>query len=293
MNTDHHRRRERFRAVLEGAACVHPATVSDPMSAVIAEELGFETGILAGSIASLTVLAAPDRILMTLSELAGQARRITRASALPILVDGDHGYGNALNVMRTVEELESAGIAAVSIEDTVLPQPFGSGDTPSYTTVEEGRAKMRAALAARVDPAMVIVGRTACAPHLGIDEAVRRGGAYAGEGVDALFFPGLKSAEEVDAIGAAFSLPLIIGGIAPDALARAWLARRGVRLSLPGHRTYFAGLKGVHDALKALRETESWNGVDAVAAAEWARWSGEARWAGRAADFLGPANREE
>jgi carboxyvinyl-carboxyphosphonate phosphorylmutase len=273
--------------VLEGSICVHPATVSDPLSAIIAEDLGFETGILAGSIASLAVLASPDRILLTLSELAGLARRITRASGLPILVDGDHGYGNALNVMRTVEELEAAGIAAVSIEDTVLPQPFAGPGHQTFIPIEEGVAKMRAALAARTVPAFVVVGRTTATGQLGLDEAIARGRAYADAGVDALFFPGLKSTGEVEALGAAFDLPLIIGGLKPDAVPREWLAERGVRLSLPGHLTYFAGLRGVHEALKALRETGSYDGVAAVSGKEAARWSGDDIWDARARDYLG------
>src|SRR5215216_4647570 len=94
-------RRERLRAVLDGNRCVHPGSVSDPLSARIAEQLGFECGIFAGSVASLVVLGAPDLIVLTLTEFADQAHRICRAGELPLLVDADHGYGNALNVMRT------------------------------------------------------------------------------------------------------------------------------------------------------------------------------------------------
>src|SRR5580765_4893366 len=118
-------RRERFRAVLSGPKCVHPGSVFDPLSARIAEDLGFEVGMFAGSIASLTVLGAPDIIVLTLTEFAEQAHRICRAGNLPLLCDADHGYGNALNVMRTVEELETAGIAAMCIEDTLLPKTYG------------------------------------------------------------------------------------------------------------------------------------------------------------------------
>src|SRR4029077_2068301 len=103
-------RRERFRAILSGAKCVYPGSVFDPISARIAEALGFEVGMLAGSIASFTVLGAPDLIVLTLTEFAEQAYRINRAGKLPLLVDADHGYGNALNVMRTVQELETAGV---------------------------------------------------------------------------------------------------------------------------------------------------------------------------------------
>ena len=154
-------RRERFRSVLTGDDCVHPASVFDPMSACIAENLGFEAGMLAGSVASMTVLGAPDMILLTLSEFAGQALRISRASGLPLLVDADHGYGNALNVRRTVEELEIAGVAALSIEDTDLPQPYGAGGGSSLVSIDEGVGKMRAALEGRVDAGLVIAGRLA------------------------------------------------------------------------------------------------------------------------------------
>jgi oxaloacetate decarboxylase len=152
-------RRKRFRAVLSGERCVHPGSVFDPISARIAEDLGFEIGMFAGSTASLTVLGAPDLIVLTLSEFAGQAYRINRAGGLPLLVDADHGYGNALNVKRTVEELETAGVAGLSIEDTDLPTPFGTAK-PRLTTLEEGVGKMKAALAGRQDPLLCIAGRT-------------------------------------------------------------------------------------------------------------------------------------
>ena len=112
--------RERFRTQLNSDHCIHPGSVFDPISARIAEDLGFEVGMFAGSVASLTVLGDPDLIVLTLSEFAEQAYRICRAGTLPILVDADHGYGNALNVKRTVEELETAGVAGLSIEDTEL-----------------------------------------------------------------------------------------------------------------------------------------------------------------------------
>ena len=96
------------------------------MSARLAEDIGFEAGMFMSSTASLTVLGAPDLIVLTLSEFAAQARRICRAGNLPLIVDADHGYGNALNVRRTVEELENSGIAALTIEDTLLPGAYGT-----------------------------------------------------------------------------------------------------------------------------------------------------------------------
>ena len=91
-------RRERFRAILSGRRCMHPGSVYDAISARIAEDLGFEVGMFSGSVGSMAVLGAPDLVVLTLSEFAGQAYRICRAGNLALLVDSDHGYGNALNV---------------------------------------------------------------------------------------------------------------------------------------------------------------------------------------------------
>src|SRR6201998_1157520 len=131
-------RRERYRAVLAGKEFIHPGSVFDAISARIAEDLGFEVGMFAGSIASFAVLGAPDLILVTLTEFAGQPYRICRAGNLALLVDSDHGYGNALNVRRTVEELETAGVAALSIEDTLLPAPFGELDKTRLVSTRAG-----------------------------------------------------------------------------------------------------------------------------------------------------------
>ena len=133
-------RRQKLRELLKGDSCIYPGSVYDPISARVAEDLGFESGMFAGSIASLTVLGAPDLIVLTLSELADQCHRICRAGELPLIVDADHGYGNALNVKRTVEELETAGIACLTIEDTLLPKPFGSKST-EFLSLERGRSR--------------------------------------------------------------------------------------------------------------------------------------------------------
>jgi oxaloacetate decarboxylase len=247
-------RRERFRAILSGKKCVHPGSVYDPISARIAEDLGFEIGMFAGSIASLTVLGAPDVIALTLTEFADQAYRICRAGNLPLLCDADHGYGNALNVMRTVEELEVAGIAALSIEDTALPQPFGAKGKAQLISVEEGVGKMRAAIESRRDPRLVIAGRTSAASITSVADAIQRARAYEATGVDAIFLVGVKTRSDLDAIAAEVKLPLILGGAGKELLDPAHLAERGVRICLQGHQPFMAAVRAVHTALKALRE---------------------------------------
>lgn len=245
-------RRARFRAVLAGDACVHPGSVFDPIGARIAEDLGFEVGMFAGSIASLTVLGGPDIILITLSEFAQQIRRITRAGGLPLLVDADHGYGNALNVMRTVEELEVAGVSGMTIEDTALP--IGHGTTkPALLSRAEGLGKIRAALAARTDPATVIVARTSALGIADLDETLARARAYTAAGADALFFTHVKDAAQVQAIRDACGLPIVIGGSDADLGDRAALAGLGVRIALQGHQPFMAAIQAVYDTLAALR----------------------------------------
>ena len=205
-------RRTRFRGILAGEACVHPASVHDAVSARIAADLGFELGMFAGSVASLAVLAAPDLIVLTLSELADQAYRIGRAAELPLLVDADHGYGNALNVMRTVEELENAGVAALSIEDTSLPRGHGASDKAELLSLEEGVGKMKAALAARRDPDLAIVGRTSAPAVTGTENAIARAKAYEAAGVDAMFLVGVKTKEQLEAAAAQLRIPIVLGG---------------------------------------------------------------------------------
>ncbi len=247
-------RRERFRALLEGAACVHPGSVHDPVSARIAEDLGFECGMFAGSIGSLAVLGAPDLIVLTLTEFAAQALRIDRAvRTLPLMVDADHGYGNALNVMRTVEELEIAGVAGLTIEDTELPAPFG-GSSPRLIPLEEGVGKMRAAVAARQDKTLVIAGRTSAVQIAGEAEAIARARAYQAAGVDALFLAGVTTRAQLDAVAAEVSIPIMLGSTPAALNDRAYLAGRGVRIALQGHLPFAASVRAIHDTLKALRD---------------------------------------
>src|SRR6266480_2408987 len=110
------KRREALRAILKGATCIRAGSVYDPTSVRIAEDLGFELGMFGGSVASLAILGDPDITLITLTELCEQMRRMSRASSLPVLVDADHGYGNALNVRRTGQELKPAAPAAPTSE---------------------------------------------------------------------------------------------------------------------------------------------------------------------------------
>ena len=246
-------RRRRLRKQFAGATCVQPASVFDPISGRIADSLGFELGMLGGSVASAVILGAPDLAVMTLSELAEQVRRITRASDVSLIVDADHGYGNALSVMRTVEELEAAGVSGLTIEDTSLPSAYGSQGEETLISLEELLDKLRSAVRARRDPETVIIGRTGVLRSGGIPEMVERVTAIAATGVDAIFVLGIKTLEELEALRDVATLPIMVGNT-PAELTTETLSSHGVRVVLRGHLTLQAMVKGIHDVLQHQAE---------------------------------------
>jgi len=240
-----------FRSVLIQEHCLTPASVYDPVSARIAEEVGFSTGILAGSVAAHQILAAPDWMLVTLTELAQLVRQITRASTVALLVDADHGFGNPLNVVRCVEELEAAGAQALTIEDTLLPPPYHGSGGETLISRAEACAKLRAALQARTQPATVIVGRTACLRIEGLEETIARLQAFEQCGVDALMVVGLKDLRQLEAIAQSTRLPLLSGPV-PPSLDAAQLAAHRVRWRITGHQPYAIALSALAQAYRDL-----------------------------------------
>ncbi|MEQ5836695.1 oxaloacetate decarboxylase [Marinobacter sp. NFXS9] len=247
-----HDLRKDFRALLESNQCYYTASTFDPMSARIAEDLGFEVGILGGSVASLQVLAAPDFALITLSEFTEQATRIGRVARLPIIADADHGYGNALNVIRTITELERAGVAALTIEDTLLPPKYGRKST-DLVPVEEAVGKIEAALEARIDPAMAIFARTNAA-QLSVEETIERVKAYEAAGADGICMVGIRDFTHLEAISQHVDVPLMLVTYDnPELNDRERLVDNGVRIVVNGHAAYFAAIKATYDCLREQR----------------------------------------
>ena len=281
------KRREALRSILAGSTCIRPGSVYDAISIRIAEDLGFEVGMFGGSVASLAVLGDPDIALITLTELAEQMRRMSRAAALPVLVDADHGYGNALNVRRTVQELETAGAAGLTIEDTLLPQAFGQAKT-QLISLEEGVGKMKAALDGRGDPSLVIMARTGAASICGLEDAIGRVRAYEAAGVDALFFTGVKTRAELEAIAAATTLPIVLGGFPEEMIDLDYLTSQRVRIALQGHAPIAAATLAVYETLKALRDGQSPKNLKSLASSDLTgRVTRDADMKARAAEFLG------
>ena len=280
-------RRDKLRAILSGTHCIHPGSVYDAISIRIAEDLGFELGMFGGSVASLAVLGDPDIALITLTELCEQMRRMSRAASLPVLVDADHGYGNALNVRRTVQELEAAGAAGLTIEDTLLPQAYGAAK-PQLISLDEGVGKMKAACDGRGDPSLVILGRTGAASISSLDDAIARAQAYEATGVDGLFLTGIKTRSELDAIADATQLPIVLGGAPEEMSDLDYLASRRVRIALQGHAPISAATQAVYDTLKALREGRQPRQLEGLASADLtARVTRDAEVRMRSRDLLG------
>ena len=247
-------RRLRLRKTLSGSKCINPISVFDPVSARIARYLDFEVAMLAGSVTSAVVLGAPDIVVLTLSEFVEQARRITRAADLSLIVDADHGYGNALNVMRTVEELEHADISALTIEDTFLPKPFQQTANQKLLGLEAMVSTLRAALAARSDPSLVIIGRTAALGFEGIEETAKRVKAYSETGVDAIFLTNITKWEELNTIRNFTDLPIMLGSTPENMDNLEKLAEMGVRLALAGHTPFQASVKVIHEIMLHLKQ---------------------------------------
>jgi carboxyvinyl-carboxyphosphonate phosphorylmutase len=241
-----------FSEILMAPRCGSPAPVFDPLSARIAQEAGFEVAFLAGSSVSLQVLGAPDLVLVTLSELVEQTRRVARACTLPVLVDADHGFGNALNVMRAVEDLAQAGAAALTIEDTALPAAFGRAGGPELISIQEAVGKIRAACHAAQSAPIAVVARTDIGVA-GLEDGLLRIRQYSKEGATAIFVSGVKSRTEVDAISEATSLPLILGAVPADLQDNDYLAARRVRLFNLGHQPLRASIEATIQTMLALR----------------------------------------
>jgi oxaloacetate decarboxylase len=226
-------RRDAYRRILSGAHCARPAILHDPLTARMAEALGYPLGMIPGSDVALSVLGAPDIALVTMSEFVDQVRRMTRATALPLMADGDHGYGNALNVHRFVADLDAAGLCGVTIEDTDLPAPYGAAKG-RLIPVGEAAGKLRAAVEGRSDRRFAVIGRTNMALAAGgLAETIARLQAYEAAGIDALFVQGLKERSQLERIAAATTLPFVMPKPAAELEDEAWLARCRVRIAFP------------------------------------------------------------
>ena len=249
------RARERFRGVLAGSTCVLAANIFDPLSARIADMLGYEVCVLSGSVGKAANLGVPDIVLSNMSDVVDHCRRITRMAAVSLMVDAEDGFGNAVNVRRTVQEMEAAGVSAIEIEDNVVPEKFNVRN-PGLVSKEEQVGKLQAAVAARTDPSTVIVARTSALAACPLEEALDRIRAYATTGAEALMLATVPHGRaDITAVHQATSLPLCVLNPPPEARNdAAFLAANGVRILMLGNPTYAVAVQAIHDSLQRLKE---------------------------------------
>lgn len=248
----------RFRELMARKTISILPAVGDPFSAKIVAAEGYECVMTSGNASSAMRLGIPDIGLLTLAENAENAGRVAHASGLPVFADADTGYGNPLNVRRTIMEFERQGVAAVMIEDQITPKRCAMFAGKEVVSCEEMEMKLKAALDARRDDEFSIVARTDALTVHGIDEALRRAERYAAVGADVVFVEGPRTIEEAERIGRAIDIPLVYnitpsGSVPPiDAKTAEKLGFRFLSFSV---YVLLAAIPGMQSFLKTMRDT--------------------------------------
>ena len=242
-----------LRERLDGEGLVVAPFLYDALQAKLAQSAGFEAVYMTG-FGTAAARGYPDLGLLTFSEMVQNVRWIAQAVDVPVICDADTGYGNALNVMRTVREYEDAGAAALHLEDQVWPKRCGFLEGKQVIPLEQMLAKLRAACDTRRDPAFVIIGRTdALQPH-GWDEVERRARAYLEAGADLVFVDGIRTLEDLDEYGRRLGdVPRLYNG---QLLPTAEIEQRGFRLMI-----HTATLGAIFSAVRGALEELGRNGA--------------------------------
>ena len=224
----------RLRALLESGQTIVAPGAFDPLAARLVEEAGFPAVYMTGFGTSAALIGRPDVGLLTMTEMAASAGRIADCVDIPVIADADTGYGNPLNVIRTVGAYEAAGVAGIHIEDQVAPKKCGHMEGKLVIAAEEMAAKVRAAVEARAQPEFVIIARTDARAVEGLEQALERARLYREAGADVLFIEALVSEAEIEEAARAFpGVPLLFnwaegGKTPPVSLAR--LTELGYRI---------------------------------------------------------------
>ncbi len=248
----------RFRQLISRRQLTLLPSIGDPLSARLVAREGFEAVMSSGNATSATRLGIPDVGLLTLTENAENAGRIAAASGLPVFADGDTGYGGVLNVRRTVQEFERAGVAALMIEDQVTPKRCGMLAGKKVIPTAEMVAKVKAALDARHDDHFVIVARTDARAVEGLEAAIARAQAYQAAGADVIFVEGPRTLEEADQIARNIDVPMLYnvtptGSVPP--LDVPTLEKLGYRLLSCSVFALLAAIPAIQNFLHILKTT--------------------------------------
>jgi 2,3-dimethylmalate lyase len=229
----------------------------DGLSARLVERAGFEAAYMTGFGTAATLLGRPDIGLLGLTEMAGNARRIVQAIDLPVIADADTGYGNAVNVIHTVQSYEQAGVAGLHIEDQVMPKRCGHMRGKEVVAATEFEGKVAAAVQARADADLVIIARTDARATLGVGEAIDRARRSRDVGADVLFVEALEGVAEIERVAADLAgTPLLFnwaeGGRTPP-LPYGRLAELGFAIVIMPISTLLAATVAMEEALRRIR----------------------------------------
>ena len=251
----------RLRALLAGGQPVLAPGAYDALSARLIEQAGFDCAYMTGFGTTASLLGRPDVGLLGGAEMADNVRRIVQAIDLPLVADADTGYGNAINVVRTVQLYEQAGVAGLHLEDQILPKRCGHMDGKLVVPTDEMVGKLQAAVEARRDPDLVIIARTDARAMEGLDAALARGRAYREAGADLLFVEALESAEEIEIVATELAdVGLVFnwaeGGKTPP-LSYERMAELGYALVLMPISTLLAATRAMQTALAEIRRAGS------------------------------------
>jgi 2-methylisocitrate lyase-like PEP mutase family enzyme len=254
---------QRIRDAVAGDTVLMPG-VYDALTARIAARVGFDVVFISGYSVSAARLGEPDFGFLTQTEMTEAARSVCRVSEAPVIVDADTGYGNAVNVLRTVRDLQDAGAAGVFLEDQVWPKKCGHMAGKRVLATEEHAAKIRAAVDARGERDLFVVARTDARQPLGLDAAIERCLAYKEAGADALFVEAPQSVEELERVAEALPGPLVANmierGVTPH-LTRSELRDLGYALIVCPLAALYAAARAVTDVLTELRDQETTRGA--------------------------------
>ena len=248
---------KRLRDLLKEPGLVRAPGAFDAWSARLVEKAGFPVAYMTGYGASASVLGQPDIGLMTMSETVAQARNMAAAVDIPIIGDGDTGYGGILNVIRTVQEFETAGVAGLQLEDQVFPKRCGHMEGKQLIPKDEMTAKIKAAADARRSEAFVIVARTDARAVTGLQDAIARARAYADAGADVMFVEAPQTIEEMLEIAGAINLPLIANMVEKGKtpfLTADELEKIGYKMAIYPVSTLYAATKAMMGLLRRLKK---------------------------------------
>ena len=253
----------RLRQMLREPGIIVAPGAYDGISARLIEAAGYRAVYMTGAGTAASHLGQPDLGLATLTEMAAHASHLASCVSLPVIADADTGYGNALNVVRTVREYERAGVAGLHLEDQVAPKKCGHIAGKQVIPAREFADKIRAAVEYRTDPDLVVIARTDARAVTGLDDAIERGNLYAEAGADVIFVEAPQTEDEVHRIAREVKAPLlanmVAGGKTP-AVKTSELERLGYKIAIFPALCMSAAIPAIESALLRLRELETDDG---------------------------------